>query len=155
MEGASPRTCAESEAGTSTRTAESAMPPLAPLSIADERGSGMLPRRPPPLSDTQVSGSALSSATLTGSCPQAASHELPRSLSPLSPTFPLLPFQVGATNRVFPLRCAVMTYAWGLRGSNSLVGRLAAANDAEFVVEERSPYAELWMGTHPNGPSFT
>jgi len=52
------------------------------------------------------------------------------------------------------LRCAVMTYAWGRHGKTSLVGRLAAANDVDFHVEAHSPYAELWMGTHPNGPSM-
>lgn len=31
-----------------------------------------------------------------------------------------------------------MTYAWGRRGTESLVGRLAAANDIDFHVEVRS-----------------
>ena len=31
-------------------------------------------------------------------------------------------------NRLFPLRCAVKTYAWGRPGPASLVGRLSAAN---------------------------
>lgn len=25
--------------------------------------------------------------------------------------------------------------------------------DADFNVDEEETYAELWMGTHPNGPS--
>ena len=70
------------------------------------------------------------------------------------PTFPTLPSQAGSTNRLFPLRCAVMTYAWGETGTDSIVGRLAAANDRDFAIEHKTPYAELWMGTHPNGPSM-
>jgi mannose-6-phosphate isomerase len=30
---------------------------------------------------------------------------------------------------------------------------MKAAQDPEFVVEESTPYAELWLGTHPNGMS--
>ena len=59
-----------------------------------------------------------------------------------------------AINRLFPLRAAVKTYPWGLVGSNSLVGRLASANNPDFSLEEQTPYAELWMGTHPSGPSM-
>ena len=70
------------------------------------------------------------------------------------PSFPTLPAHPGATNRLFPLRCAEMTDAWGGTGEGSLVGRLAAANDADFLVESQTPYAELWMGTHPTGPSM-
>ena len=55
-----------------------------------------------------------------------------------------------------PLRCAMMPYAWGCKGASSLVGRLAVANDPARhgpLPEEAKPYAELWVGTHPNGPS--
>ena len=54
-----------------------------------------------------------------------------------------------------PLRCAaVKTYPWALVGSNSLVGRLASANNPDFSLEEQTLYAELWMGTHSSGPSM-
>ncbi|VDO45410.1 unnamed protein product, partial [Brugia timori] len=51
------------------------------------------------------------------------------------------------------LICAVQTYDWGRRGSQSEVAILMHAADKQFVIEETKPYAELWMGVHPNGPS--
>nr|CAD7428583.1 unnamed protein product [Timema monikensis] len=51
------------------------------------------------------------------------------------------------------LRCAVQQYAWGKHGLSSKVAQIAKNNDPDFVANELSPYAELWMGTHPNGPS--
>ncbi|CAG5119163.1 unnamed protein product [Candidula unifasciata] len=55
---------------------------------------------------------------------------------------------------IFELKCAVQQYAWGKKGSESVVARLKAAADPDFVIDEQTPYAELWMGTHPNGPSI-
>lgn len=52
------------------------------------------------------------------------------------------------------LCCAVQNYAWGKRGSNSEVALLSAAGSKGFVIQEDLPYAELWMGTHPSGPSL-
>ncbi|PAN32037.1 hypothetical protein PAHAL_5G458500 [Panicum hallii] len=46
------------------------------------------------------------------------------------------------------LRSAVQHYEWGRRGDASLVARLAAQDP-----DPARPYAELWMGTHPSGPS--
>eukprot|EP00965_Chrysotila_dentata_P114950 3799556-Pleurochrysis_carterae.AAC.1 len=54
--------------------------------------------------------------------------------------------------RMQPLECHVMSYAWGKEGVESLVGRLAQQTDG-FELNDKKPYAELWMGTHPNGPS--
>uniref|UniRef100_A0A069DYV5 mannose-6-phosphate isomerase n=1 Tax=Panstrongylus megistus TaxID=65343 RepID=A0A069DYV5_9HEMI len=51
------------------------------------------------------------------------------------------------------LRCSVMKYDWGELGRKSLVARLAEKNDPLFEIDESTPYAEFWMGTHPNGPS--
>ncbi|XP_063227506.1 mannose-6-phosphate isomerase [Bacillus rossius redtenbacheri] len=51
------------------------------------------------------------------------------------------------------LLCAVQQYHWGKLGSASLVARLGRANDPRLAVREESPYAELWMGTHPSGPA--
>lgn len=51
------------------------------------------------------------------------------------------------------LDCAAQEYAWGKIGSNSLVARLKAAQNEKFSINEKGTYAELWIGTHPNGMS--
>jgi len=51
------------------------------------------------------------------------------------------------------LDCTVQNYAWGKIGKTSEVASLREGGDPNFQVEETAPYAELWMGTHPNGPS--
>lgn len=51
------------------------------------------------------------------------------------------------------LNCAVQNYAWGKRGSDSKVAQLKTLENEGFETEEDKTYAELWMGTHPNGPS--
>lgn len=51
------------------------------------------------------------------------------------------------------LKCALQNYDWGRRGSESIVAKLVKAADREFIVDEDKAYAELWMGTHQNGPS--
>jgi mannose-6-phosphate isomerase len=55
---------------------------------------------------------------------------------------------------VMELRCTVQQYAWGKLGLSSEVALLNRGGDLDFVVYETMPYAELWMGTHPNGPSI-
>ena len=52
------------------------------------------------------------------------------------------------------LKCSVQTYDWGRRGRQSIVATLVENANTDFVVEENKAYAELWMGTHPNGPSY-
>lgn len=52
------------------------------------------------------------------------------------------------------LHCKVQHYDWGKLGSNSMVARLVASSDPKVEIDENKPYAELWMGTHPNGPSM-
>uniref|UniRef100_A0A0M3I424 mannose-6-phosphate isomerase n=1 Tax=Ascaris lumbricoides TaxID=6252 RepID=A0A0M3I424_ASCLU len=47
----------------------------------------------------------------------------------------------------------VQNYEWGRLGKNSIVASLKQAADHDFAIEENKPYAELWMGVHPNGPS--
>lgn len=46
-------------------------------------------------------------------------------------------------------------YAWGKVGTTSLVAKLAKSGsvDGDMEIEEDKPYAELWLGTHPSGPS--
>lgn len=44
-------------------------------------------------------------------------------------------------------------YAWGIRGMDSRVARYALENRVVDKVDPDTPYAELWIGTHPKGPS--
>lgn len=52
-----------------------------------------------------------------------------------------------------PLRGVVKDYAWGIRGNDSRVARYALESDSIADVDPAAPYAELWLGTHPKGPS--
>lgn len=53
------------------------------------------------------------------------------------------------------LKCQVQQYAWGKLGKVSAVAEFAAnGRPDEFCIDGTAPYAELWMGTHPNGPSM-
>lgn len=58
-----------------------------------------------------------------------------------------------AFTKVFPLHCIVQNYAWGKKGTQSEVAALIKNVCPHFHIEENKPYAELWMGTHPSGPS--
>lgn len=60
---------------------------------------------------------------------------------------------VNEENCLRPLECTAQSYAWGKIGSSSLVGRLKQAQSTDFTLDETKPYAELWIGTHPNGMS--
>lgn len=51
------------------------------------------------------------------------------------------------------LRCSLQKYDWGKVGVESEAALLIQANNENFKIESNTPYAELWMGTHPNGPS--
>uniref|UniRef100_A0A182MAC0 mannose-6-phosphate isomerase n=1 Tax=Anopheles culicifacies TaxID=139723 RepID=A0A182MAC0_9DIPT len=48
---------------------------------------------------------------------------------------------------------SVKCYDWGKLGGQSFVAQLAQANDKQLEVKVESPYAELWMGDHVNGPA--
>lgn len=62
--------------------------------------------------------------------------------------------QVTEENCLKPLECTAQQYGWGKIGSNALVAQLKAAqHDGNYVIDENAPYAELWIGTHPNGMS--
>eukprot|EP00897_Mesotaenium_endlicherianum_P006886 jgi/Mesen1/6225/ME000320S05411 len=50
------------------------------------------------------------------------------------------------------LKCIAQNYDWGIKGSSSTVGRLYALGNGQDASPDL-PYAELWMGTHPSGPS--
>jgi len=49
------------------------------------------------------------------------------------------------------LKAVAQSYDWGKLGDESKVAELLKQSGQE--VDEKKPYAELWMGTHPNGPS--
>ena len=49
------------------------------------------------------------------------------------------------------LSCSTQQYDWGKRGDDSVVGQLLKKADSTITLN--GPYAELWMGTHPSGPS--
>ncbi|EGS19572.1 uncharacterized protein CTHT_0040500 [Thermochaetoides thermophila DSM 1495] len=51
------------------------------------------------------------------------------------------------------LQCGANSYDWGKQGRSSLAARFAAATAADFTIQDDTPYAELWMGTHPSNPS--
>ncbi len=51
------------------------------------------------------------------------------------------------------LRCQTQPYAWGKKGRDSKVAQLKLSEGEGFEVDDEKTYAELWMGTHPNGPS--
>jgi len=62
--------------------------------------------------------------------------------------------EVTTANFLRPLDCVAQQYAWGKVGSDALVARLKSSQyDGEHVIDEGAPYAELWIGTHPNGMS--
>lgn len=51
------------------------------------------------------------------------------------------------------LQCKSMNYAWGKVGKNSLVYQFAIHNQ-QGKLDPNVPYAEYWMGDHPNAPSL-
>ncbi|XP_054162355.1 mannose-6-phosphate isomerase-like [Oppia nitens] len=55
---------------------------------------------------------------------------------------------------MYPLRCCVKKYEWGRKGMDSAVARMVKNQIPEYVVDDDSPHAELWMGTHPSGPTM-
>jgi mannose-6-phosphate isomerase len=50
------------------------------------------------------------------------------------------------------LRSGHQNYEWGKLGAESLVYKLRSFQTDNLPIDK--PYAELWMGTHPNLPSF-
>ncbi|KDR75171.1 hypothetical protein GALMADRAFT_249114 [Galerina marginata CBS 339.88] len=56
---------------------------------------------------------------------------------------------------VFKILPTSQQYDWGKVGKSSKVAQFAAASQIPgFTIDEESPYAELWMGTHPKSPSL-
>lgn len=52
------------------------------------------------------------------------------------------------------LQCKVQNYDWGKLGKDSTVANLLKSGNPNVSIDESKPYAELWLGTHPNGPSL-
>lgn len=52
------------------------------------------------------------------------------------------------------LQCKVQNYEWGKLGTDSTVAKLFSSANPDVTIDSGKPYAELWMGTHPNGPSI-
>ncbi|KAI8910714.1 mannose-6-phosphate isomerase [Powellomyces hirtus] len=61
---------------------------------------------------------------------------------------------MSSSSPVIRLACTAQSYDWGKLGPESKVAELASAVPG-FTSDANTPYAELWMGTHPNGPSQT
>jgi len=61
--------------------------------------------------------------------------------------------EVTVDNCLRPLSCVAQEYAWGKIGSDGLVARMKEAQSSDFRIDNAKPYAELWIGTHPNGMS--
>ncbi|VDP53918.1 unnamed protein product [Heligmosomoides polygyrus] len=54
---------------------------------------------------------------------------------------------------MYKLVCSVQSYAWGKPGSRSTVAALVREGQHAKYVDNEKPYAEFWMGVHPNGPA--
>lgn len=52
------------------------------------------------------------------------------------------------------LQCSVQNYDWGKLGCDSTVAKLLSCANPNVSIDPTKPYAELWMGTHPNGPAI-
>ena len=53
---------------------------------------------------------------------------------------------------LYELQGVVQHYAWGRSADESMIAKLLASRGDE--VDATKPFAELWMGTHPSGPSM-
>lgn len=58
------------------------------------------------------------------------------------------------SDKVFQIQAGFQTYAWGKPGLSSSVAQFAKATTPSLEISSSTPYAELWMGTHPKVPSY-
>ncbi|KAJ2861535.1 Mannose-6-phosphate isomerase [Coemansia aciculifera] len=56
------------------------------------------------------------------------------------------------SSSIIRLACNVNNYHWGKHGLHSKAAQFAATNPG-VTIDDSQTYAELWMGTHPSGPS--
>ncbi|KAI8935034.1 hypothetical protein NX059_008698 [Plenodomus lindquistii] len=58
-------------------------------------------------------------------------------------------------NRVIQLKCNCNQYPWGKQGKESIAARLCEKTPGtDFKIDENKSYAEMWMGTYPDLPSY-
>ncbi|KAI6046985.1 RmlC-like cupin domain-containing protein [Pisolithus marmoratus] len=60
---------------------------------------------------------------------------------------------MSALSPIFLIEPTIQQYDWGKTGNSSKVAQLAASAVPGFTLNESTPYAELWMGTHVKSPS--
>lgn len=59
------------------------------------------------------------------------------------------------TESVIQLRCECNTYPWGRVGKASMAARLCEKTPGtDFKLDDNTNYAEMWMGTYPDLPSY-
>ncbi|KAF1944261.1 mannose-6-phosphate isomerase [Clathrospora elynae] len=57
--------------------------------------------------------------------------------------------------KVLQLKCNCNQYPWGKQGSKSLAATLCEKTPGtDFKIDENNSYAEMWMGTYPELPSY-
>ncbi|KAF8782347.1 Mannose-6-phosphate isomerase like protein [Argiope bruennichi] len=56
--------------------------------------------------------------------------------------------------QVFKIQAAIKNYDWGKVGMQSVVAQLQKEGCNNFLVDEKTPYAEMWIGTHDSGPAL-
>ncbi|KAJ9504040.1 hypothetical protein H2202_000096 [Exophiala xenobiotica] len=56
---------------------------------------------------------------------------------------------------VIQLKCDCNNYPWGRVGKESLAARLCSKTNPEFKLDDGKNYAEMWMGTYPELPSYS
>ncbi|KAH0831730.1 hypothetical protein AYO21_10708 [Fonsecaea monophora] len=56
---------------------------------------------------------------------------------------------------VIQLKCNCNNYPWGRKGRESLAARLCSETNPDFQFDDSKEYAEMWMGTYPELPSFS
>jgi mannose-6-phosphate isomerase len=60
-----------------------------------------------------------------------------------------------AARSVIPLKCFCNNYPWGNQAAASLSARMCEAHNPDFKIEADKSYAEMWMGTYPELPSYS
>jgi mannose-6-phosphate isomerase len=56
---------------------------------------------------------------------------------------------------VLQLKCSCNNYPWGKKGKESLAATLCEKTpNNDFKLKEDEYYAEMWMGTYPELPSY-
>lgn len=55
---------------------------------------------------------------------------------------------------VIPLKCLCNNYPWGKKAEASLAARWCRASNPDFKIDSDKDYAEMWMGTYPELPSY-